>query len=144
MHDGRNKVASSIQSHRDLIVWQKTTDLTVQICKLSSTFSKQETYNLADQVCRAAISIAGNIAEGHVRGTARATTLNFLAIARGSLMETETYLMLAERLGYARHAELEGTLALVTDTSKMLTSLRKNVLASAGNVTSSRPVTSNQ
>lgn len=47
-------------------------------------------------------------------------------------METETYLTLAERLGYARHAELEATLALVTDISKMLTSLRKKILASAG------------
>jgi four helix bundle protein len=126
---------SSIQSHRDLVVWQKAMDMSVAIYKISEGFPKTETYRLTDQICRAAISVAGNIAEGHVRSTAK-DYAHFLAISRGSLMETETYLMLAERLGYATKSDLTATLALITDISKMLTSLRRKVLASSRSSTS--------
>lgn len=116
-----------IQSHRDLIVWQKAMDMVVQVYRLSAHFPKEETYRLTNQITRAAASVPANIAEGHARGTAK-DYANFLAIAKGSLMETETFLMLAVRLNYLKETQAAPTLALITEISKMLTVLRKKVL----------------
>jgi four helix bundle protein len=54
----------TIKSHRDLIVWQKSMNLVEQIYRLSTSFPKSETYRLIDQVCRSAVSVPSNIAEG--------------------------------------------------------------------------------
>jgi len=78
---------------------------------------------LTGQITRAAASVPANIAEGHARSTRR-DYANFLAIAKGSLMETETFLMLALRLGYLSKEQATPTLVLITEISKMLTSLR--------------------
>jgi four helix bundle protein len=114
---------AKIDSHRDLIVWQKAMDLTVQIYQLASLFPPSETYRLIAQVTRAAASVPANIAEGHARGT-RKDYGNFLAIAKGSLMETETFLMLAVRLNYVTPEQAEPTLSLITEISKMITAIR--------------------
>jgi four helix bundle protein len=91
--------AVKIGSHRDLLVWQKAMDLTVEVYRLSQRFPREEIYRLTSQVTRAAASVPANIAEGHARATSR-DYANFVAIAKGSLMETETFVMLAVRLGY--------------------------------------------
>lgn len=80
-----------IGSHRDLIVWQKAMDLVVEVYRLSQAFPKTETYRLVAQVTRAAASVPANIAEGNARGSGREYA-HFLGIAKGSLMETETFL----------------------------------------------------
>jgi four helix bundle protein len=118
-----------IDSHRDLIVWQKAMDLAVQVYGLSRRLPRTETYGLISQITRAATSVAANIAEGHARGTAR-DYAQFLAMARGSLMETETLLTLSVRLEYLSSATTVDTLELITQISKMLASLRQKVLAS--------------
>ena len=64
--------------------------------------------------------------EGNARGTKR-DYANFLSVAKGSLMETETFLMLAVRLKYITQAEASTAFALVTEVSKMLTSLRNRL-----------------
>ena len=112
-----------IQSHRDLIVWQKAMDLAVETYRLTSKFPASETYRLVSQITRAAASVPANIAEGHARSTKR-DYANFLAIARGSLMETETLLMLAIRLNYLKQEQAQHGFNLLTEVSKMLTSLR--------------------
>jgi four helix bundle protein len=119
---------AKIESHRDLIVWQKAMDLTVQIYDLATHFPPVEVYRLTAQITRAAASVPANIAEGLSRSTAR-DYANFLAIAKGSLMETETFLMLAVRLNYIREMEANPTLALITEVSKMLTVLRHKLLS---------------
>jgi len=81
------------------MVWQKAMDLAVQVYRLAAQFPAVETYRLTGQMTRAAASVLANIAEGHARST-RKDYANFLAIAKGSLIETETFLMLALRLGY--------------------------------------------
>ena len=68
-----------------------------------------------------------NIAEGHARATAR-DYAQFLAVAKGSLMETETFLMLSVRLGYLTDTEAAPALALITEISKMLTVLRNRLV----------------
>jgi four helix bundle protein len=94
---------AKIQSHRDLIVWQKSMHLVETVYSLAKEFPEDERYRLVHQTTRAAVSVPANIAEGHARGTRR-DYAHFVSIARGSLMELETYVMIAERLGYADSA----------------------------------------
>ena len=89
--------SNKIQSHRDLVVWQKAMDMSVQVYKLTEFFPKTEVYRLTSQITRSAVSVPANIAEGHARSTKK-DYANFLAIAKGSLIETETFVMLAIRL----------------------------------------------
>jgi four helix bundle protein len=103
-------------------------DLAVQTYQLAAKFPAYEAYRLTAQVTRAVASVPANIAEGHARGSKR-DYANFLAIAKGSLMETETFLMLALRLGYLSKEEGSPTLTLVSEISKMLTALRSRLLA---------------
>ncbi|HLZ69567.1 MAG TPA: four helix bundle protein [Dehalococcoidia bacterium] len=116
-----------IRSHRDLVVWQKAMDLAVLVYELADRFPNAEMYRLTAQITRAAASVPANIAEGSVRATARDYG-NFLAIACGSLMETETFVMLAIRRNYVRQDDAEPALALLTEVSKMLTVLRNRLL----------------
>jgi four helix bundle protein len=116
----------TIQSHRDLTVWQKSMDLAVEIYRLAAKLPHSETYRLVSQITRAAASVPANIAEGHARATRR-DFANFVAIAKGSLMETETFLMLAVRLSYLAEAEAAVALGLITENSKMLTVLRNRL-----------------
>jgi four helix bundle protein len=117
---------TTVQSHRDLIVWQKAMDLAEVVYGLAAKFPKNETFRLGSQATRAAASLPANIAEGNARGTKR-DYANFLSVAKGSLMETETFLMLAVRLKYLAQAEASTAFALVTEISKMLTALRNKL-----------------
>ena len=116
-----------IQSHRDLIVWQLAMDLAVRIYEISRSFPRTEVYGLTSQITRSTTSVAANIAEGHARGSAR-DYAQFLSVARGSLMETETLLTLAVRLGYIRPETALPSFDLITQINKMLISLRHKIL----------------
>jgi four helix bundle protein len=85
--------------HHDLIVWKEAIQIVKEIYKTTSTFPHQEVYGLTSQICRSAVSIPSNIAEGAAR-TSPKEFLKFLSIARGSLMELETQLILAKGIGY--------------------------------------------
>jgi four helix bundle protein len=117
---------TTVQSHRDLIVWQKAMDLAEVVYGLAAEFPQKETYRLGSQATRAAASVPANIAEGNARGT-KGDCANFLSVAKGSLMETGTFLMLAVRLKYITQAEASTAFVLVTEVSKMLTSLRSRL-----------------
>jgi four helix bundle protein len=119
-----------VQSYRDLIVWSKAMDLVVEVYRVSVLFPASERWRLIDQISRAVVSVPANIAEGQGRGTAK-DFAQFLAIARGSLNETETYLMLAVRLGYLTTDKVEAVLALLIEVSKMLGALRAKVVQRA-------------
>ncbi|HET7464715.1 MAG TPA: four helix bundle protein [Longimicrobium sp.] len=116
-----------VSSHRDLTVWQKAMDLAVEIYRLSHLFPRDETYRLVSQITRAAASVPANIAEGDARSTTR-DYAHFLSIAKGSLMETETFLMLAVRLGYLNEHAAASAFSLITQISKMLTRLRTRLI----------------
>lgn len=102
-------------------------DLAVDVYHLTESFPRYERYRLVSQVTRAAASVPANIAEGHARGTAK-DYAHFLSVAKGSLMETETFLMLAIRLKYVSPSDSQNALNLVTEISKMLTSLRSKLV----------------
>ncbi len=102
-------IVAKINSHRDLVVWQKAMDLSIEVYKLSSQFPAVEAYRMTSQLTRSAVSIPANIAEGRAR-TTRKDSANFLAIAQGSLAETETYLLLAtKKSGIAKFDDLIGS-----------------------------------
>lgn len=85
--------------YRELVVWQRAIDLVPTVYSLLRAFPKEETYALADQVRRAVVSIPANIAEGQARQH-RKEFLQHLSIAKGSLAELHTLLIVAQRLGY--------------------------------------------
>ena len=87
------------RSHRDLKVWQIALDMTETLYRITADWPKHEQYGLVSQVCRAAVSVPANIAEGAGRRTP-GEFIHFVGIARGSLAELETLLIIARRLGY--------------------------------------------
>ncbi len=97
---------AKIESHRDLRVWQRGMDLVVAISAWTKQLPSSERYGLIQQITRSSVAVPANLAAGHSRGT-RKDYAHFVSIARGSLMETETYVMIAERLGFATHASTE-------------------------------------
>lgn len=84
----------SIQSHQDLLVWQKSVTLATQVYNATTQLPVAERYGLTRQIRRSAVSVASNIAEGATRGR-RAEFIHFLNIARGSLIELETQVSIA-------------------------------------------------
>lgn len=120
-------MAKAARSHRDLVVWQKAMDLVEEVYRLSGQFPAEERFRLSSQITRAAISVPSNIAEGNARGS-RNDYVRFLSIAKGSLMERETQVMLAVRLGYVNEASAEPALNLIVEISKMLTAMRNRLL----------------
>ena len=92
-------------SFKDLIVWQKSYNLVLEIYKITEGFPKTETYGLAQQIRKAAVSIPSNIAEGYGRKH-KAEYNQFLSIAYGSLLEVETQYLLAVDLKYINKSEI--------------------------------------
>ena len=113
-----------VNSYRDLQVWQKATDLVVECYRLTKLLPKSETYGLASQIQRAAVSVPANIAEGHGREHL-GDYLHHLSVATGSLMELETHLIIANKLAYIKDRELEPVLLRTAEVSRMLAGLTK-------------------
>jgi four helix bundle protein len=110
------------QSFRDLIAWQKAIALTVAIYKLTESFPPSERYGLTDQLRRAAVSVASNVAEGYGRST-RGEYLQFLGYARGSNCEVETQLVIAATLGFGVDSNRATAEKLCADVSRLLRGL---------------------
>jgi four helix bundle protein len=108
-----------VRSYKDLIAWQKAVDLAVAIYGVTKSFPREETFGLASQLRRAAVSIPSNIAEGHSRNSTREFT-HFLAIALGSLNEAETQLLIAQKLGYLKADTIDILFQQSTEMSKIL------------------------
>lgn len=107
-----------INSHKDLIVWQKSLDLVVLVYKLVKTFPSDETYGLVSQMRRASVSIPANIAEGRSRGT-RKDFRHFVYMSYGSANELETLVLLAKKLEYKSYY-FEEAEALLNEVLRML------------------------
>ena len=109
-------------SYRDLVVWQRSMKLVLNVYRATKGFPKEELYALVSQMRRAAVSIPSNIAEGKGRFTDRDRS-HFYLQARGSLLELETQILIARELGYISRAELERLLASSEEIGKMLNGL---------------------
>ncbi len=112
--------------YRDLKVWELGVELSLEVYRLSSSFPKNEQYGLSSQIQRAAVSITSNIAEGHARKSQK-EFLRFLNIAKGSLAELETQLIIANRLGFVEDDRISVVLNKAEDESRMLSSLMRSV-----------------
>jgi len=108
-----------MQTHRDLIVWRKAIDLVEETYRATRGWPREEIYGRTSQVRRAVVSIPANIAEGQGRGSPR-DFLRFLAIANGSLIENETHLFIARRLGYLEEPPLLLFLQQTAEVSRLL------------------------
>ena len=108
--------------YRNLKVWQKAMDLTVEIYSLVKLLPREETYALADQMRRAVVSIPSNIAEGHGRNSDK-EFIKFLSISRGSLLELETQIEICHRLRYFKTHQSDIASSLMIEISKMLNAL---------------------
>ena len=108
-----------IKSHKDLIVWQKSVQLSLIIYNLTADFPAREIYALSSQMRRAVVSIPSNIAEGKSRGT-RKDFAHFLHMAYGSSAELETQLLIAKQLNFCVNEKFNETNSLLSEVSKML------------------------
>ena len=120
---GEWRVASGeVRHYRDLLVWQKAVAWVETVYASTRDWPSDERFGLISQVRRAAVSVPSNIAEGCAR---RSTPefLRFLSIARASLAEAETQLIIAQRLNYLDGAALTRLLDLSDEISRMSSGL---------------------
>jgi four helix bundle protein len=104
---------------RDLVVWQKSMQLAVEIYELTEEFPREEIYGLTSQMRRSAVSIPSNIAEGQGRANP-AEFRQFISIARGSNCELQTQLELALALKFGNAATIDLAQQLSEEVRKML------------------------
>ncbi|HEX8598190.1 MAG TPA: four helix bundle protein [Chloroflexia bacterium] len=115
---------SKVRNYRDLIAWQKAMDLVEHIYVATRNWPKAELYGLTNQVQRAVVSVPSNIAEGQGR-TSTKEFLHHLSIARGSLFEVETQVLIAQRLGYLTKTDADTLLSDTGEVSRLLSGLMK-------------------
>ncbi|MGA2408324.1 MAG: four helix bundle protein [Bacteroidales bacterium] len=111
------------KSYRDLVIWQKSHNLVIEIYKITKLFPKEELFGLTSQLRRVSVSVPANIAEGFARPGLK-DKLKFYSIASGSLNETGYFLFLSNELGYADTSAL---VVQVEEIGKMLNRYIKTI-----------------
>lgn len=122
-------------SFEDLEVWQKSCRLSVDIYQL---LKNCRDYGFRDQMCRASVSIASNIAEGSERGT-DCEFVRFLNIAKGSAAELRTQLYIAVEIGVIARDNFVELLKRIKSVSQMLQALINSIKGSSKTVNGKRP-----
>jgi four helix bundle protein len=117
-----------VRDYRDLVVWQAAMRLAEKCYEATKACPRDELFGMTAQIRRASASIPANIAEGRGRQGTK-DFLRFLSVARGSLVELETHLQLSHRVGLLPKEQLNELLARTDKISRMLTSLRRSLLA---------------
>ena len=114
-------------NHKDLLAWRKARQLVVSVYQLTSTFPETERYVMVSQMRRAALSVISNISEGAARGSSREFA-RFLLIARGSLSELDTQLVVAMDLGFidCRSDVVEQVRLVSKLVNGLITTIRRN------------------
>lgn len=116
----------AVRYYRDLLVWRKAVELLLESYRIAARLPPAERFNLASQMCRAAVSITANIAEGHGR-LHRGEYLHHLSIARGSLMELDSHVLVVERLDFQRADELATISERILEVRMMLDGLIRSL-----------------
>lgn len=130
---------TTIRKVEDIDAWQEARALARLVYQVTSEGSWAKDFGLRDQIRRAAVSIASNIAEGYARDSG-VEFKRFLAIARGSAAEIKTQLYIGLDLGYIGQADFDGFYERIDRISRMLTGLMR-YLSSAG---AAKPPTANR
>ena len=102
---------SMVRSYRDLEVWQSAMDFAAECYRLAKLMPKPEEFRITGQLLRAADSVPANVAEGWMRAT-RKDYARFISIARGSLAEAETFLLLAVRAGLLQEQDTKSAMSI--------------------------------
>jgi four helix bundle protein len=108
-----------LESYQDLDVWKQTKELVREIYELTKLFPKEEQFGLTNQLRRAAVSVPSNIAEGCGRNHVK-DSIQFFFIARGSLYETETQLLIARDLQYINQEKLSTIIDKIKSCKRLL------------------------
>jgi four helix bundle protein len=116
----------AILSYRDLDVWRLAMDLVERCYELSAAFPRSEEFGLRAQLRRSAVSIPSNVAEGHGR-SATGDYCRHVFIAHGSLMELETQVQIAGRLGYLDAKALAELQVRTEELGRMLNALGRKL-----------------
>jgi four helix bundle protein len=109
-------------SYKDLVVWQRSVELSVSTYKLTASFPHSEQFGLTNQLRRAYVSVASNIAEGYGRST-KGEYLLFLGHARGSIFEVQTQLTIAGALDFGAAKTRSHCESLSEEVSRMLVAM---------------------
>ncbi len=127
-----------MKNYKELEIWKKSVGLALATYKVTNAFPSDERFGLTSQIRRAATSVPANIAEGWGRGTTK-EYIQFLLIARGSLMEAETHVIISRGLAFLTELQSADLQNQIQEIGRMLNgliqSLRKprTALASAPN-----------
>ncbi len=116
----------SVRQYQDLIAWQRAMDLVEAAYRCTASLPPDEKYGLTQQIRRAAVSVASNIAEGQGRGRSP-DFARFLRIANGSRQEVETQIILAGRLQMIRTDVIEQLLQLSAEVGRLIAGLRRSI-----------------
>ncbi len=109
-------------SFKDLVVWQRAVELTVAVYKLTASFPSSEQFRLTNQLRRASVSVASNIAEDYGRSS-KGEYVQFLGHARGSNCEVETQLVISKALGFGSEESRHIVEGLSGEVSRMLVAI---------------------
>lgn len=119
-------IESEKGSFKTLLVWQRAIELSIAIYKTTAAFPDSERFGLTNQLRRAAVSVASNIAEGYGRAS-KGEYIQFLGHARGSNWEVQTQLIIAGSIGMGISEELQNATALSEEVGRMLVVLMKKL-----------------
>lgn len=115
------------QSFKELLVWQRAVQLSVAVYGLTASFPASERFGLTNQMRRAAVSVASNIAEGYGRSSRR-EFIQFLGHARGSNCELQTQLVISSALGFGTEQSHRQTDDLSREVNKMLVPMMSKLI----------------
>lgn len=115
-----------MQTYKDLIVWQKSISLIVEIYRITNMFPSDERFGLVSQIRRCAISIASNIAEGYARKSTKENA-QFINIAFGSATELETQVFISKKLRLTQEIEWKKVDGLLDEVLRMLYRYRERL-----------------
>ena len=118
------------QSYKDLIAWRKAMQLVTEVYRATNEFPRAELYGLTNLLRRAAVSVPSNIAEGQAHFSQKEFR-HFLSHARGSLVEIETQLIIAQNLGYLQENDSRALLAKAGELGRILNGLIASIKSAA-------------
>jgi four helix bundle protein len=119
-------VVETVKSYKDLRVWQQAMALARECYTLTQSFPREELFGMVSQVRRAAVSVPANIAEGSGRGTTK-DYIQFLRVARGSLRELETHLLLCRDVALVSEGQIGAVTAQIDSVSILLEKLIRSL-----------------
>jgi four helix bundle protein len=115
-----------VKSYKDLLVWQRSMELCVEVYRMTSTFPDSEKYGLTNQLRRATVSVASNIAEGYGRAST-GEYIQFLGHSRGSIYEVNAQLLIAQELNFGTAHIRENAIKTADEVGKMLVAMMKKL-----------------